>query len=396
MTNEQIAELQDAANKAKATVETVQKAHAELDGRVNKLHTELAEAKTADAASKAAYQEAVARVEKAEKVNDEVKAEMAELLKRMTDGPSADVVKTFGATVLETKAAAGFSSGNRTLLETKATLSSLPASGGHLAPAQRNGVVMTPDLVPTVRQLFNALPTSNSGIEWILETFTNAAAVQAAQGDAYAESSLTYALQNSNVVTVGHFIPVTRQIIDDAPRLSGYIDTRLMKGLEEKIDAALLYGDGTGGNLLGMVPQATAFTATAGDTRIDSIRRAILEVAKARYSADFVVMSPADWAEIELQKTTDGAYMYGSPLAGAVPRLWGKRVVESLGFTAGNFLAGASNAATIHDRQQMAVRLAEQHADFAVKNMIALICDARLGFTVERPAAMVTGALLAA
>ena len=37
------------------------------------------------------------------------------------------------------------------------------------------------------------------------------------------------------------------------------------------------------------------------------------------------------------------------------------------------------------------MRVAEQHADFFVKNMVAILCEERLGFTVERPAAIVSG-----
>ena len=66
-------------------------------------------------------------------------------------------------------------------------------------------------------------------------------------------------------------------------------------------------------------------------------------------------------------------------------------MVESFGMDAGDFLAGSSLAATIYDREDVTVRVAEQHGDFFIKNMVAILCEERIGLTVERPAAMVTG-----
>ena len=59
--------------------------------------------------------------------------------------------------------------------------------------------------------------------------------------------------------------------------------------------------------------------------------------------------------------------------------------------SAGDFVAGSAFAATVYDREEVTVRVAEQHADFFIKNMVAVLCEERLAFTVERPAAIVAG-----
>ena len=56
-------QLTDTAKAAKQTVEEVKRAHTELDGRVTKLQEEL-KSGLPDAATKAAYQDAVAKVDK--------------------------------------------------------------------------------------------------------------------------------------------------------------------------------------------------------------------------------------------------------------------------------------------------------------------------------------------
>ena len=126
-------------------------------------------------------------------------------------------------------------------------------------------------------------------------------------------------------------------------------------------------------------------------TSIDYLRWSFLQVSKALYPATFAVLSLEEWARIQMLKTTDGAYIFGTPTDGAAPRIWGKSIVESHGMADGEFLSGSGFAGTVYDREEVTVRVAEQHADFFIKNMVAILCEERLGFTVERPTALVTG-----
>lgn len=394
----------DAAKTVKGKQEALLVKHTELDGKVQKLHEEIEKGKV-DAITQSTYLESVEKVKKLEddcqKSFDQLNKTMADLMAKGERGGGAGQEKTLGQLVAEAGNAKNYSGGSRTLLEisgdaAKKAMTSDPASGGaFIQPYRRPGAIMAPDQPLTMRDLFPSIPITTNAVEWVLEKlFTNNAAVQAKEGDAKAQSDLTFELKTSPVATIAHWIVASRQVLADVPQLTGIIDTKLRAGLKLKEDEELLYGDGTNGSLLGLVPQATAY-ASAGipgtPTPIDHIRWAILQVAKAKYPSTFGVMSLEDWAEIQLTKTTDGAYIFGSPSDGAEPRLWGKRIVESYGMTAGNFLVGSSLAATIWDREQITVRAAEQHGELFVKNMVLLLCEERLGFTVERPAAIVYG-----
>ncbi len=48
----------------------------------------------------------------------------------------------------------------------------------------------------------------------------------------------------------------SRQAMDDAPALASMIDVEMRYGLDDVEERQLLAGDGTGQNLLGMMPQA--------------------------------------------------------------------------------------------------------------------------------------------
>jgi HK97 family phage major capsid protein len=397
-----LAQLTDTAKSAKETVEQVRKAHEDLDGRVNKINDEM-KAGTVDATTKAAYQAAVEKVAKHENDLDRLNKEITELAQKSANMmQQGQTKKSIGQLAAESEEAKSYRGGNAVLVEhngplfAKAASTSAAASAGALIePYRVPGVMMGPETPLTVRDLFMSVSISTNAIEWVKDKlFTNNAGPQASEGAAKNESGITFEKMTSAITTLAHWIPASRQVLADAPQLQGIIDGRLRYGLKLKEDAQLMFGDGTNGNLLGLVPQATAYAPAgipASPTKIDHLRWAFLQASKALYPADFAVLSLEDWAAIQMAKTTDGAYIFGSPTDGASPRIWGKRVVESHSLAAGNFLAGSSMAASIWDREEVTVRVAEQHADFFIKNMVAILCEERLGFTVERPAAIVSG-----
>lgn len=409
--NTLLEEIKSAATDAKAAVADVKKSHTDLDGRVAKLHEEL-KAGTVDATSKAAYQDAVEKVAKHEARLDTINAEVTELAKKAANllGGQGDQRKSLGQLAAASEVCKSYRGGNAELVTMnaplfgKAAVTSAAASAGVLIQPHQAGIIMGPEQPLTVRDLFQAVSISSNAIEWVQEKlFTNNAGPQNGEGTAKPESALTFEKKTSPVETLAHWIPASRQVLADAPQLQGLIDGRLRYGLKLKEDAALLYGDGTNGNLLGLVPQATVFDDTGmptvasggpAHTSIDYLRWAFLQVARAQYPATFGVLSLEEWARIQMLKTTDGAYIFGTPTDGAAPRIWGKQIVESHGLTGTDFVAGSGFAATVYDREEVTVRVAEQHDDFFVKNMVAILCEERLGFTVERPAAIVAGDLV--
>lgn len=406
-TRQLLDQLADTAKAAQQTVAEVKRAHTDLDGRIGKLQEEM-KSGLVDATTKAAYQDAVEKVALHEKSLERLNAEVTELAQKAANlHGSTQQRKSLGQLAAESDTCKSYRGGNAELVTMnaplfgKAAVTSAAASAGVLIQPHQAGIIMGPEQPLTVRDLFQAVSISSNAIEWVQEKlFTNNAGPQNGEGTAKPESGITFEKKTSAVETLAHWIPASRQVLADAPQLQGLIDGRLRFGLKLKEDAALLYGDGTNGNLLGAVPQATVFSNTGmpvvptggpAHTSIDYLRWAFLQVSQAMYPATFAVMSLEDWAKIQMLKTTDGAYIFGTPTDGAAPRVWGKQVVESHGMAAGEFLAGSGFAATVYDREEVTVRVAEQHADFFVKNMVAILCEERLGFTVERPAALVAG-----
>lgn len=83
------------------------------------------------------------------------------------------------------------------------------------------------------------------------------------------------------------------------------IDSELRYGLALAEEAQLLFGDGTGANLTGLVPAATAFAdplSQSNPNMIDLIGSAILQVALADHMPDGIIMHPSDWMRMRLAK----------------------------------------------------------------------------------------------
>lgn len=274
-----------------------------------------------------------------------------------------------------------------------------------LVAAQRvGGIIYAPERRLTIRDLLPQIPTSSNLVEFTRElVYTNSAAYQGAtaspvvgeEGQAKAESQITFELANAAVVTIAHWLGASRQVLQDAAALQGYINTRLGYGLKLKEESELLDGAGTAGTLNGLRTAGTAFTGGAtNQTALDTLLKAFLQCSLSEYEATGVVLHPTDWTNIMLLKDTQGRYLFSDPHSVEQPRVWGKPVVATQSMTAGQFLTGAFDmGAAIYDSEQMTIRVTESHSDFFTKNLVAILCEERLTLAVYRPAAFIKGGL---
>lgn len=277
------------------------------------------------------------------------------------------------------------------------TITSIASSAGDGIFSDRlPGVIEEPLRPLTIRALLDSGTTESNLIEWVREdVFTNEADV-VSEGTLKPESGITYELEDVPVRTIAHWIRASKQVLADFKQLQTLINGRLRIGLKIKEEDQLLYGDGTGQNLSGLVPNATAYNTAlnvSGDTMIDTIRHAILQVRLAFYPASGVVMSPVDWHYLELTKDNENRYLMASPTQRTPPMLWGLPVVESDGMSKGEFLVGAFRlAATVFDREQAAILVSTEDQDNFVKNLVTILAEERLALAISRPAAFVHGA----
>lgn len=269
-------------------------------------------------------------------------------------------------------------------------------SAGALVQTTRlPGILELPQQRLTVRDLLMPGQMDGNALEYVRETgFTNNAA-PVAELARKPESSIKFDMVSTTARVLAHYLKASRQILSDASQLASFIDGRLRLGLKQVEERQLLNGDGTGQNLLGIIPQAQAFVppiAVENATAIDRMRLAALQSELAEMPVSGFIMHPSDWAAIELGKDTLGRYLIGNPQGRVGATLWNLPIVTTQAIAQGKFLSGAFNsAAQIFDRWQARVEVATENEDDFVKNMVTILCEERLALAVYRPEAFVYG-----
>ena len=191
----------------------------------------------------------------------------------------------------------------------------------------------------------------------------------------------------------------SKQILDDAPQLASYINGRLIYGLKLVEEQQILLGDGIGQNLLGIMPQATAYNAALETSlaiqkknKMDVLRVAMLQVQLALYPPSGMALHPTDWAAITLTKDANGNYLIANPQSTVSQMLWSLPVVPSMSMPQGQFLVGAFQlAAQLHDREQANIAISFEDGDNFRKNAVTIRAEERLALAVYRPQAFVKG-----
>ncbi len=393
-----------------STAELLKKVSAELERASSdfskKAESALDEAKKAgnlSAETKATVDELALKFNSLTEAEKQLKAQLGELEQEFARIPaqaSASQRTTVGAEVIKSEALKEFAKsvqGNRRIsVPVNAALLSVDVAEGVVEPQRLPGIDVMPKQRLFIRDLIATGRTTSPAIFWVQQTgFTNAASV-VPENTAKPYSNISFDTKITPVTTIAHMFKASKQILDDFAQLQSTVDAEMRYGLKYVEEQEILFGDGTGAHLDGIVPQASAFSAafTPDDmTQIDQLRLAMLQAQLARLPASGHVLHFTDWAKIELTKDSLGRYIIGNPLGVVGPTLWGLPVVSTeIAAFQGKFLTGAfQTGAQIFDREDANVVISTENADDFEKNMISIRCEERLALAVKRPEAFIFG-----
>lgn len=228
------------------------------------------------------------------------------------------------------------------------------------------------------------------------DTFTNNAAVVAEHtdvgtGTVKPQSDFTLEKDSAEVKTIAHWVAVTKQALSDAAQIRTIIDNFLEYGLLEELEDQVLTGDGTGDNFTGLLNTTGVQTIAWSNDLLRTARLAKAAVrVNGRARATAYVFHPNDAAELDLLKDDNGRYYFDGPAADGVQSLWRLPVVESEAMPEGTALVGDMRRAIVWDREQAGIVATDSHADFFVRNIVAILAELRAAFAVIRPAAFAT------
>jgi len=205
---------------------------------------------------------------------------------------------------------------------------------------------------------------------------------------------VTTAESTINVETIANWIEVTRQLMEDAPRLQKYIDNRLRESVLRVEDQQLMYGTGATPQLNGITTDASVQTyawsaGAVGDNQLDAILKAATLATVAEYMPDNVLMNLTDWAILKTLKGANGQYLLAMDSGSEI---WSIPIKPNNVVTAGTFVTGSfSQAVEFYDRMQLVMRMSESHNDNFTRNILILLMEERIAQAIVRPQGIVVG-----
>lgn len=330
--------------------------------------------------------------------------ELLEIRQKNETVPARAETKSVGESFVADKAYTDFVSGAATSARAVITLdkNSTPTTVGttgpaatSLAPSFYAGVFGTPNVPQKIEPLIPHIAVTTDSVDYVTVADTIGAAGVAEAG-AIPESKFTPTLAKANVVNVAHYTKITKQLADDAPALAAYINTKMLYGLQNKVENQIVNGDGTAPQLKGLLATGSFTDASAqltGAKNLFDLLLLLQGVAEtAAYEPEALVLNPMTWAQLAMEKDSQGRYLLGGPGLAANKSVWGIPVVTSSAVPAGKFIFGNfTQTVTIYDRQQVAVEMTGTNEDDFTHYLYTIRASRRLALAVEVPAGIFAG-----
>lgn len=204
------------------------------------------------------------------------------------------------------------------------------------------------------------------------------------------ESTLILEKKTANVKTIAHWLPATKRALSDAAQIRTLIDAFLRYGLEEELEDQVLTGNSVGDDFEGILNVPNTQVQGFDTDLLVTTRKArtlVRTVGRARPTA--FVFHPNDNEAIDLLRDDNGQFYFGGPSSSPSAPLWGLPRVESEAMPEGTGMVADWRMAILWDREQAAIQVSDSHADFFVRNLVAILAEMRAAFGVIRPKAFV-------
>jgi HK97 family phage major capsid protein len=214
------------------------------------------------------------------------------------------------------------------------------------------------------------------------------------QGSTKSQLDFDITMTDAPAQYIAGFVRISRQMLDDVPAMTSFLQARLLEKYLLAEDAQLLNGSGTAPNLTGLTINAAAPTGAA-TVDVEQLVQAIAQVSATNYSANGILINPTDWANIMNTKPTNAAYsLPGSTVVTTDGSLTiaGVPVFQSTAIAADKFLVGDwAMGAQIMQNQGISVQFSEFDSDNFQKNLITVRVEARIAFPIYYNNAFVYG-----
>lgn len=277
-------------------------------------------------------------------------------------------------------------------------------SAGAFVVADQSGIYEQIGRYPLLlRSLIDVRQTGSDTIEWVVQTR------QATESTPVPEANVTdftgatgevsgekpegvnrWERQSTVVKTIAIWKPATTRALADVPQLRSMIDSELRADVNEELENQLLNGNGIGENFTGLNNTAGVLVQAFAVDIAQTARRAITNLLiNGRQIPTAYLMNPQDWEAFDLLQDNNGRYYWGGPMVQGPRTLWGVPVAQSFFQAQGTAWLANWRKMVLWDREQATIAVSDSHADFFIRNMVAIRCELRAAMGVIRPTGFV-------
>jgi HK97 family phage major capsid protein len=232
--------------------------------------------------------------------------------------------------------------------------------------------------------------TSNI-ISWVYQSGKEGSAGGTAEGDTKNQIDFNLVVASQSVVKRTAFIKVSTEMLDDIDFIESEINNELLRELNKDVELTAYSGNGTAPNMNGVRTTATAFSAGDFALAVDNANEAdVLTVAINQIAiADqpeptAILCHPTDIAKLLVIKVsaTDKRYVDRLQMVAGQLSLDGIPIIKTTLVTAGTYLVGAFNLATLYDLGTLSVQMGIDGNDWT-KNLRTIIAEYRGAMVVK-------------
>ena len=213
------------------------------------------------------------------------------------------------------------------------------------------------------------------------------------------KSKMTFRKQSADVITVAHWMPATKRALSDVRQLRTLIDAFLRTGVAREFERQMLAGDKDNpadaqyeefDGLLNMTGvQSVAWRGNV----ISTARRHIRQVRDQGGIVTAFAVSPAVNEAIDLLQDKSGRFFGNGPFSQGPQTLWGRPRVEVPDLSDDVIIGGEWSTLVLWDREDTTITATDSHEDFFVRNLVAILAEARAAFGALNPQLMAVGAV---
>lgn len=239
-----------------------------------------------------------------------------------------------------------------------------------------------------------------SSVEWLQHTGNANPAAATAELAQKPDLGMELTTRTTSFTKIAALASFSTESLQDFSHFMSFVPAEMFRALVDARTNEIVNGSGTSPHMLGLLNQSGTLTRAIGsDTPIDCLRKAFndLRVGSAFATASVVAMHPTTWADLQLQKATNGLYLLNPNDPNAIGNLndiFGVKVVQNTWIPAGTaIVADTSKAVLAWTRQSMTLDINQYGTNEFNENYVTFRVEGRYAIGVQFPAAIniVTG-----